>query len=375
MMFRSSLKQRPLVHRAVVLSVAISALSLAAATPASAQIFDLARVVLNRPALISAQATAGLFTSVTRAGNRLVAVGQDGRIVLSDDNGKSWRQVEAPTSVTLTHDVFVSPTEGWATGQMGTVLRTMDAGEHWSMQFDGFRANQQILAAAQAEATQQPPPASAATDLVNAKQFISGGPSVPFLTLLPVSADNLVLGGGFGMAFTSTDGGATWRSIFSAVPNPNGLHIYDIIADGANQIWAGEEGFVLLRDASGSFKTLTTPFQGTFFGALKSKSGALILYGLQGTILRSTNDGTSWSQIAAPTQAGVDAGIILQNGDILLGDEDGSLLLSRDDGQTFTGSATGGAVVGLAQAADGSIITAGPRGMNVVALSTLGLSD
>ena len=361
--------------RATILFVAAALVVLVDTGSAFAQILEVARSILHEPSLLTTQVNSGLYTWVTRAGNRLVAVGQGGRIILSDDNGKSWRQVETPTSVTLTHDVFVSPQSGWAVGQMGVVLHTSDGGEHWVMQLDGFQANRAILAAAQAEAAQNPPVASAANDLLNAKQMVDGGPSVPFLTLLPLSSRNLVLAGGFGMAFTSNDAGASWQPILNLVPNPSALHIYDIIKDGSGQLWVGEEGLVLLRDQHGNFKTLNPPFAGSFFGALRTANRTLILYGLQGTVLRSIDNGTSWVQAKIPSVAGIDAGIILKNGDVLLGDENGNLLLSRNDGQSYTSTRTNSPVVGLAQAADGSIITCGPQGMSVRALRSLGQSD
>ena len=120
--------------RATILFVAAALVVLVDTGSAFAQILEVARSILHEPSLLTTQVNSGLYTWVTRAGNRLVAVGQGGRIILSDDNGKSWRQVETPTSVTLTHDVFVSPQSGWAVGQMGVVLHTSDGGEHWVMQ-------------------------------------------------------------------------------------------------------------------------------------------------------------------------------------------------------------------------------------------------
>ncbi len=349
----------------------IAAFSIGFAHSARAQIAAFAQSVLTEPSLVTKQVLSGLFTSVVRAGDRLVAVGQDGRIVLSDDNGKSWRQIQTPTSVTLTNVRFISPAEGWAVGQMGVILHTADGGMHWAMQFDGLRANQTLLEAAVTDATAQSNEPASQTNLQNAKQFVAGGPSLPFLALLPLSNRSIMVAGGFGMAFTSNDGGSSWHAIFDDVPNPNGLHIYTIIADADSQLWAGEEGLALLRDPHGNFKVLSTPFQGSFFGALRGPDDVLFLYGLQGTILRSTDDGDSWQQIANTSSSGIDCGIVLQNGDLLLGDVDGNLLLSQDHGKTFSLQKAGGPVTGLAQSADGSIIAAGPQGLHVLPLPSL----
>ncbi len=354
-----------------VVCLCIVAFTLGFAHSTRAQITALAESVVTEPSLMTKQAASGLFTAVTEAGSRLVAVGQDGRIMLSDDDGRSWYQVATPTSVTLTNVRFASPRAGWAVGQMGVVLHTADGGLHWAIQLDGARANKLLIDAAQADVTAQPHAPVAQTNLQNAQQLASGAPSLPFLALLPLSEKEVVIAGGFGMAFTSDDGGAAWRSIFDQIPNPNGLHVYSIIADGTHELWAGEQGLVLSQDAQDHFKVRATSFQGSFFGALRGPDGSLILYGLQGTILRSHDGGASWQQTASASSGGIDCGIVLTNGDELLGDVDGNLLLSRDYGKSFSLEKAIGPVTDLVQAADGAIITAGPQGLHVFALNSL----
>jgi len=97
--------------------------------PVQAQVIDPASTPLNQPARMSGGAASGLFTSLALAGDRLVAAGERGRILWSDDDGQSWRQARTPTSVTLTNIRFVSPREGWASGQMGVILHTLDGGQ------------------------------------------------------------------------------------------------------------------------------------------------------------------------------------------------------------------------------------------------------
>ena len=78
--------------------------------------------------------THGVLLSVTRAGDRLVAAGDRGTILLSDDQGANWRSVASGTDELLTAAVFVSPMEGWLVGQDSTILHTNDAGLHWTSQ-------------------------------------------------------------------------------------------------------------------------------------------------------------------------------------------------------------------------------------------------
>ena len=91
--------------------------------------------------------------AITRAGARLVAVGERGSILLSDDSGVSWRQAKVPVSVTLTAVQFPNAKAGWAVGHLGVVLHSADGGETWAKQLDGREAASLVLEAAKKNAT------------------------------------------------------------------------------------------------------------------------------------------------------------------------------------------------------------------------------
>src|SRR5262249_31694175 len=57
-----------------------------------------------------------LLVDATRIGNRVVAVGDRGYIVYSDDNGMSWSRAKAPAAPLLTAVEFVDAKLGWAVG-------------------------------------------------------------------------------------------------------------------------------------------------------------------------------------------------------------------------------------------------------------------
>ena len=329
--------------------------------PALAQ--DAVSAALNRPSNPVLVANSGLFTSVVRNGNRLVAAGERGHIMISDDDGAHWRQVLTPTSVTLTAVGFGSADEGWAVGHMGVVLHTQDGGLTWAKQFDGLAANQALLSAAQADLAAQGSNNTTTTNLQAAQLFMRGGPIVPFLAVLAQPGGKAMLAGAFGMAFTTADGGRSWNSVFDNIPNPNGLHIYELLPDQDSLFLIGEQGLVL-REQNAKFTTLTPPFSGTFFGGLITPGKALLVYGLQGTILRSPDEGQSWTQSqSGGSVVGIDCGIVDRNGRILLGDVASDILVSTDDGRTFTDIAENEPVVTIAEAPDGTIIIGGPFGL------------
>src|SRR5690606_22399355 len=85
------------------------------------------------------------LTAIARAGDRLVAVGQRGHILVSEDAGKSWSQASVPVSSDLVAVSFASASHGWAVGHGGVVLKTEDGGLSWAVQLDGHQSSELIL--------------------------------------------------------------------------------------------------------------------------------------------------------------------------------------------------------------------------------------
>lgn len=329
---------------------------------------DAVKYVMDMPAHETPRAMSGLFTSVTRAGSRLVAVGERGRIIVSDDNGVTWRQIPSPTSVTLTHVAFANASDGWAVGGMGVVLRTTDGGLTWTKQLDGTQAANIALSAALADVRTSGTNAITTANLQLAQALVGGGPSVPFLDVFATSSNDVTIAGAFGMAFSSKDGGASWQSLADFLPNPNGLHIYEIVQDGNNYAVAGEQGLLFYGPRGKPLATINSPFQGTLFGETFAPDHSWIVFGLQGTIIRSADQGTHWAAISAGQPVGIDCGITLSNGDVVLGNEAGQLLTSHDNGLTYSVRTVDEPVVALVQAADGALVAVGPNGPRRISL-------
>src|SRR5674476_29040 len=106
-----------------------------------------AALVVAAPATTSAapvvafkasHATKAPLLGIARAGTRLVAVGDYGVVILSDDDGATWRQATSTaTRHTLTAVTFTDERHGWAVGHGGTVLASNDGGETWTPAYAG----------------------------------------------------------------------------------------------------------------------------------------------------------------------------------------------------------------------------------------------
>lgn len=358
--------RRRLVATALLGGLAASGISVAfaeSARPAS----DL----IDRPAETSARAAKYVALAVTRAEQRLVAVGEQGIILLSDDNGGSWRQAKVPTSVTLTNVHFASRTKGWAVGHGGVVLSTSDAGETWVKQLDGRQAAQRELDAAKAEAGQGD--LSAEKRVREAEWLVVDGPDKPLLDVYFSDENNGLVVGAYGLIFGTTDGGATWRSLMQHLDNPKDKHLYRIHAAGADFYIAGEQG-ALYRSGDGAktFAEVKTPYVGTYFGAVTAPGGELVVFGLRGNAYRSVDQGATWQQIDLMLPVTLTAGTRLSDGALVLVDETGRILQSRDGGQRFLPIPVPqpSPFTGVVQAADGSLVLSGARGMTRLTLKT-----
>ncbi|HYK00011.1 MAG TPA: YCF48-related protein, partial [Burkholderiaceae bacterium] len=102
------------------------------------------RDVLDSAAQPSPLAARALINGLALAGDRVVAVGQRGHVLCSDDQGKQWQQADVPLASDLVAVAFPTATHGWAVGHDGVVIASIDQGRSWQRQLDG-RALGEVL--------------------------------------------------------------------------------------------------------------------------------------------------------------------------------------------------------------------------------------
>lgn len=312
--------------------------------------------VLSTPALQTPQAQGAATLAVARAGARLVAAGERGTVLYSDDHGATWTQARVPVQVSLTALRFVDARTGWAVGHLGVILRSDDAGATWALQLDGVRGAALALEAARASGD------TAAVQ--RAQRLVEEGPDKAFFDVDFADRDHGLAVGAYNQVFATQDGGAHWQPASTRVPNPKGLHLYGVRFAGRQVFLAGEQGLLLRSDDGGArFSALPAPYKGSFFGLLSTRAGAMLAYGLRGNAWRSADQGASWQRAdTAGLAASFSAATQASDGTLLLLSQAGDLLASRDDGRSFRARPAvqaGGAGVA---AADGAWVVAGLRG-------------
>lgn len=311
-----------------------------------------------------------LANGLAMAGKRIVSVGQRGHILYSDDDGKSWTQASVPVSSDLTAIFFATPERGWAVGHGGVVLITVDGGKTWTRQLDG-RAIGQLLVSHYADHADTGMSAGALEQIrTDAKRFADEGPDKPFLDVWFENETTGYVVGLFNLILKTTDGGKTWLPLMDRTDNPKAYHFYAIRAVGNDLYLAGEQGMVLKLDkATQRFKALPVDYKGTFFG-ITGKPGAVIVYGLRGNVFRSGDGGASWQKVETGVSAGLTGSTVTSDGRILLVSQGGQVLVSADDGRSFTRLKLERPVPGsaLLEVAAGTLAIAGARGIHIQAV-------
>ncbi|HJV25888.1 MAG TPA: YCF48-related protein [Aromatoleum sp.] len=260
--------------------------------------------VVPRAAERSASASRSMILAATQAGQRLVAVGDRGVVLLSDDQGGSWRQAaKVPVNATLTGVSFADERNGWAVGHWGVILHTDDGGETWTSQRVETSEDRPLFAVHFSDAQH--------------------GTAVGLWSLL----------------LRTADGGKTWDKV-SLPPPPNDTradrNLMHVFADRRGALFVvGERGTVLRSNDHGqTWAYQATGYRGSFWSGTSLPDGTLLIAGLRGSLYRSTDGGDSWHKVDTGTQSSITSILPLADRVLAVG-LDGVTLESRDAGSSF----------------------------------------
>lgn len=289
---------------------------------------------LDAPSVMTRRATNALMLAVARAGSRLVAVGELGRILLSDDDGQSWRQVPVPVSVNLVAVHFPTPRDGWAVGHGGIVLHSGDGGESWTRQLDG-RSAMALLRDHYAR-LRDAGDRGAERYLKAVELNYQNGPELPMLGVWFRDAGEGFVVGAFGTVLRTGDGGRSWTPWLDRIDQDGDPHLMAVTAVGGRVFVTGETGRVWrLNEAAGRFEATQTPYAGTLFG-IAGRGDRVIAFGLRGHAVSSDDGGEHWSEVPLPDLSdSINAAAPLGDGRLVLVTQGGRLLVERAGGAGF----------------------------------------
>lgn len=277
---------------------------LALTAPLPVQAADASNVL----SIESPKAVTSLLLDVAHAGKRLVAVGDRGHILFSEDSGKNWVQARVPTRQLLTALYFVDDQHGWAVGHDAQILATDDGGANWELQYEDLERE------------------------------------APLLDVWFHDASHGFAVGAYGALLETNDGGKSWSDASDRLDNEDGYHLNGITAVKDSGLFIVGEAGTMFRSADWgqTWEKVQSPYEGTLFGAQGTASGnTLVVFGLRGNLYRSGDFGSSWQNVQLSSDSGrfefgLAGGSLLKNGDLVIVGHGGSVLTSKDSGRTFS---------------------------------------
>ncbi|MGQ0700974.1 MAG: WD40/YVTN/BNR-like repeat-containing protein [Panacagrimonas sp.] len=322
--------------KALTLSVVMLAASFALAQDeeAAAEAAPVAPVKA-RPAELLPLASRGLLLGVANTGKHLIAVGDRGNIVASND-GTHWAQVAVPVRATLTAVEFSDENKGWAVGHDAAILQTKDAGKTWKLQ-------------------------NFAPELEK-----------PFLDVLVIDGDQAMAVGAYGLFMTTTDGGASWSELDAPSIREEELHFNAITRLGDGQFFlVGETGMMGVSADGKTWERLAAPYEGSLYGAIPRGAKGAVIFGLRGNVYTSDDVRKGkWTQVDMGTVASFFGGTLMPSGDVVMVGLAGEIAVLTPSGQVKNAKLR--AMAGVT--GSGTLSGAIPWKNGVLAVGELGVS-
>jgi photosystem II stability/assembly factor-like uncharacterized protein len=245
---------------------------------------------LSEWAVMARLAPQRLLLDVARSGERLLAVGERGHILVSSDAGRAWTQARVPTRALLTGVYMHDDRLAWAVGHDAVVLRTRDGGASW-------------------ERVHHDPEAER-----------------PLLDVWFADAERGLATSAYGELLVTRDGGDSWQK--RAIREGDDFHLNQIASatDGTLYI-AAEAGHLYRSDDGGeTWLALPSPYEGSFFGLLPLAEGPVLAFGLRGRLFSSADRGMSWTRIETATEATLLCGLETGPGRFVVAGMEGTLV-------------------------------------------------
>lgn len=332
---------------------------------------------LERAVEIMPMADRSLLLDIVRAGERYVAVGERGHVLVSADGAQWTQSANVPLRGTLTATTAVGASV-WAVGHDGVILHSADAGDTWSVQRrDPWRVT---------------------GDEDDEPDLRTG---VPLLDVLFTDADNGIAIGAYSLYLTTADGGRTWTGsripvngedaaagaakaiedaaglgngsdIFSAeelrIGQESDPHLNAIARTGSGAlVIVGERGAVFhSRDGGASWERSQLPYDGSMFGVVGYEGEHVLAFGLRGNVYESTDLGATWTEVPTATELSLMGGVALADGGAVIVGANGTVLhRERADAPLRRSTATEAGVLAgvLPIDADGLLLIAGENGI------------
>ena len=132
-----------------------------------------------------------------------------------------------------------------------------------------------------------------------------------------------------------------------------------------------------------TWEKLEGPYEGSLFGVIgAAEANTLLAYGLRGNLFRSTDFGTTWEPVELKAtrgalEFGLSGATLLDDGSIVIVGNGGSVIRSNDNGETFSvfNRPDRISVSAVTAAGDGNLVLAGQGGVRVTSPTGAGAEN
>ncbi len=283
-----------------------------------------------------------LLLDLVDAGDRAVAVGERGHILVSETRRDGWRQITGvPTRSTLT---AVAAFEGrvLAVGHDGLVLRSDDGGLTW--------ARKRVA--------------------LFSKENLDPRNGAPLLDVMFIDKDHALAVGAYATLLRSDDGGENWQYVdvlgrgdTSPAPEPSDddnapalddeswnfdsadldldeetdPHLNAIARTGNGNLFIVAERGAAFRstDNGASWQRIQLPYEGSMFGVIGGAGDRVLCFGLRGNVYESNDLGSTWDKRETGTELSLMGGAAGADGATVLVGGNGVVLARGSDSDAF----------------------------------------
>lgn len=274
-----------------------------------------------------------LVTDASQQGQRIIAVGDAGRIFVSSDGGEQFGYVRTDTQALFTRLRMVSEQIGFAVGHDAVIYRTVDGGTSWTQMYSDPDAES------------------------------------PLMDIVALDDKTLVAVGAYHQYLQSDDSGETWNRV--QISNDD-KHFNAIVRVGpSGLLLLGEAGTVKFSGDKGkTWSNVDTPYKGSLFGAVALDDNTAIAYGMRGNLMKFTVGAKSLQPIPNESKASLLGGTLL-DGKVVLCGQDGTVLVGDKTFDKFETIRTPGNLTHTAVVAgkNGQWLALGERGVVKVAVA------
>jgi photosystem II stability/assembly factor-like uncharacterized protein len=176
------------------------------------------------------------------------------------------------------------------------------------------------------------------------------------------------------MAVVTFDGGQTWENSMFRNENENFNHMFDFapLPESGRYFIAGEAGLLLIADTKERIgrRVQSVPWEGSFFSSVDTADGAIVLGGLRGRMFRTADEAATWVTVEKPVTSSIIAAIRLSDDRLVAAGAAGEILVSKDNGFTFSQVQVGelGPLSSVAEGPGNTLIVGGAKGIQKITL-------